>query len=217
MRWSKSYNDYKKARDKAWEIIFKNNIHRLPVEVQPLCDAMGIFLYSYAAGSELIKDYKLSEHTKNDGFATGINRHDVIFYNPAITPHGRKRFTVAHEIGHIVLGHLKDGCAACRNGATVWNADGPEPSPEETAANVFASRLLAPACVLHALDIHTAPEIQQLCGLSYTAAQVRAERMAELYERERDWMKTKGYSCFGVSPRERRALEQFAEFIRNKK
>lgn len=218
MRQSKSYSDYKEARDKAWELIFKYEINRLPVEVKQLCERMEIRLYTYHTGAELIKDYRLTPHTINEGFSTNINGHDIVFYDETIRPHTRKRFTVAHELGHIVLGHVRHDSVACRSGVTLWNmGNQSEPSPEETAANIFASRLLAPACVLHALDVHTAGEIASLCGLSNAAAEARAKRMAELYAREREWLRTRGYSCFGVSPQERRVLAQFEELIKEYK
>ena len=214
MRQSKSYSDYKEARNKAWELIFKYEINRLPVEVKQLFGKMDLLCYSYEDGKELIERYKLRAYTVNEGFSCVIKNRYVIFYDETIRPHTRKRFTVAHELGHIVLGHVRHDSVACRDGVTLWNmGNQTEPAPEETAANVFASRLLAPACVLHALDIHTAGEIAGLCGLSNTAAEARAKRMAELYAREREWLHTKGYSCFGVSPQERRALAQFGKFI----
>lgn len=213
MRQSDFYSDYKKARDTAWDIIFKYNVDRLPVAMKKLCKDMNLLCYSYEDGKELIERYKLQPFTINDGFSKIIKNRYLIFYNETIQPHARKRFTVAHEIGHIVLGHLTQDSTACRSGVSLWNRTGDEPNPMEAAANVFASRLLAPACVLHALDIHTAGDIASLCGLSNTAAEIRAKRMAELYAREREWLRTKGRSCFGVSPQERRALAQFWKFI----
>lgn len=111
-------------------------------------------------------------------------------------PLGRKRFTVAHELGHIFLGHpLIAGYHARTTGGTL---------PEtENEANVFASRFLAPACVLWGLNAHTADEIARLCGLSAEAAGIRAERMAELYKRDK----------FLTSPLERQVYKQFEQFI----
>lgn len=57
----------------------------------------------------------------------------------------------------------------------------------EQAANVFASRLLAPACVLWGCGVHTPEQIAALCSISLPAARFRAARMAELYEREQDF------------------------------
>ncbi len=157
MRQSDFYSDYKKARDTAWEIIFKYNVDRLPVAMKKLCKDMNLLCYSYEDGKELIDRYKLQPFTINDGFSKIIKNRYLIFYNETIQPHARKRFTVAHEIGHIVLGHLAQDSTACRSGVSLWNRTGEEPNPIEASANVFAGRLLAPACVLHALDIHCKP------------------------------------------------------------
>ena len=77
----------------------------------------------------------------------------------------------------------------------------------EREANVFASRLLAPACVLWALDVKTPEQIAALCRISHQSASFRAERMQILYQRNR----------FLSSPLERKVYEQFTEFIRHQK
>jgi len=59
---------------------------------------------------------------------------------------------------------------------------------------VFASRFLAPACVLWGLNVHTAADIARFCEISKEAAEIRAKRMAELYKR----------NMFLTSPLERR-------------
>lgn len=115
----------------------------------------------------------------NEAFLQTSTDTTLLFMTKQSRPHTRKRFTVAHELGHIVLGHVRHDSVACRDGVTLWNmGNQTEPAPEETAANIFASRLLAPACVLHALDIHTAGEIASVCGLSNMAAEARTKRMA---------------------------------------
>lgn len=68
---------------------------------------------------------------------------------------------------------------------------------------MFASRLLAPACVLWALDARTPEEIASLCKISHQAAAFRAERMELLYRRGK----------FLASPLERKVYEQFSKFI----
>ena len=73
----------------------------------------------------------------------------------------------------------------------------------EQAANVFASRLLAPACVLWGCGVRTPEEIAALCRISYQAARFRAERMELLYRRGR----------FLTSPMERELYERFLPFI----
>ena len=83
----------------------------------------------------------------------------------------------------------------------------PEPgdNPIEQAANVFASRLLAPACVLWALEARTPEQIAKLCQISHQSAAFRAQRMQLLWQRNK----------FLTSPLERQVYEQFRDFIRN--
>lgn len=204
MKESNFYCDYRKARDKAWHILLNYGVNTLPVPMQTLCSRMGIRLFSYSSGINLIRKYKLEKYRINDGFSTILQNNYVIFYNETV-PISRQRFTIAHEMGHIVLGHVeKSKNILLRPAATRWNkGEKSGPDPMEASANIFASRLLAPACVLWKLDIHSAHEIAELCGLSNQAAQIRAERMEYLYRQNR----------FGQSPLERRALTQFAEFI----
>ena len=79
----------------------------------------------------------------------------------------------------------------------------PGDSPQERQANQFAARVLAPACVLWGLDLHSADEIAAACGISRAAAAFRAERMQELYRRGK----------FLTAPQERRVYRQFENFI----
>ncbi len=73
----------------------------------------------------------------------------------------------------------------------------------ETDADSFAIRLLAPACVLWGLGLHTPDEIAAVCDLPLDIAKVRAKRMKELYERDK----------FLKKPLERKVFEQFREYI----
>ena len=73
----------------------------------------------------------------------------------------------------------------------------------EREANVFASRLLAPACVLWGCNVQSPEEIMQLCDISHQAAQFRYNRMKVLYERQK----------FLTSPLEKKVYKQFKSFM----
>ena len=182
-----NYKEYQKSRDLSWQILINENVTELPVRVSTLCENMGITIHYYAP-----KD-------GNDGFSTIINGEAHIYVNYH-SPHQRQRFTVAHELGHILLGHTGQYELTNREPS-------PSDNPIEQAANVFASRLLAPACVLWGCGVKTASDIAGLCDISIPAAEFRMNRMEELYQRNK----------FLLSPLERQVYIQFEEYIKNNK
>ena len=195
------YSQYKQARDAAWEILIRCNVQELPVRVSGGCSKLGFALYSYEHGAKLIELFGLKQQCLIcDGFTKLSHGKYYVFYNEQ-NPPPRIRFTIAHEIGHIVLGHLH------AEGITTANREpNISDSPIEFQANIFASRLLAPACVLHALNAVTPEQIAELCDISLTSASFRAERMNLLNRRNK----------YGLSPLERKAQNQFERFIMSK-
>ena len=181
------YTKYKVSRDLAWQILLQEGVAELPVKIGPLCKQMGIPVRYY------------SPSDGNDGISTIIDGQPVILISQN-SIRARQRFTAAHELGHILLGHVGQYQLVNREPSQ-------DDNPIEQEANVFASRLLAPACVLWALNARTPEQIAALCDISYQAAAFRAERMALLYERNR----------FLSSPLEQQVYLQFSDFIRKKK
>lgn len=102
-----------------------------------------------------------------------------------IDPIPVQRYSIAHEIGHILLGE----------------------DASEYEAERFAIGVLAPACVLWGLNLHSAEDIARFCNISLTAAKNRANRMKVLY----------GRNMFLSHPLERQLYEQFEQFIQEKK
>ena len=80
-------------------------------------------------------------------------------------------------------------------------------SPTEIQANIFARDLLMPAGVLAKLHVTTVDEIMQICNVSRISAQIRLERLTELYKRNK----------FGAHPLERQVIARFSDFIKNNK
>ena len=192
-----NYLSYQNARDTVWGLIIKHDISSLPVKISEVCRREGIRMISYSAGRELIKFLCLENYAEaNDGFSTESSGSRIIFYNDKCTV-GRQRFTVAHELGHHILGHVGKYALTCREPHA-------EDNPIEREANVFASRLLAPACVLWGLGVQSADEISRLCGISRQAAEFRMERMKLLYQRKR----------FLISPLEWEVYALFKPYIR---
>ena len=179
-----NYKLYKKSRDLSWKVILQEEIEELPVNVSALCRNMGI-------------DVRLYEPTdQNSGYSTLVPEGAIIYVSK-LEPIRRQRFTAAHELGHILNGDLGKHKRVNRGEPS------PDDNPIEQAANVFASRLLAPACVLWGIGVQSAKEISELCNISMPAAEFRWERMKELYQRDK----------FLTSPLEREVYNRFSDFI----
>lgn len=193
-----NYKKYQNTRDAAWKTLIECGVSALPVRPSEICKHYKWVLADYIAGERSIELLGLAElKERTDGFCAVTENHVYIFFDSSL-PVGRQRFTVAHEIGHLILGHVGNGMATVEN----REPTGAE-REEEREANQFAARLLAPACVLHEIGASTPEEIQELCGISRQAAQFRAERMQELERRNR----------YYTSQLEQQVAKQFESYI----
>ena len=188
-----NYGKYKNLRDAAWLCLIEFEFNQLPIQVLDIARALGITVLKY---SQVKKD-KLKP--KESGTTVFIGDKIYIIYRDSESIQ-RCRFTIAHELGHILLGHKLTENRYFRKFDTT--------KPEiETEADMFASRLLAPACVLWGLNLHTADEIAKVCNISKKAAQARADRMATLYKRNK----------FLTSRLERAVFNNFRDFVNKNK
>lgn len=192
-----NYLDYCHSRDAAWKMLIDCKIQELPIKIVKLCKTLGIQVKSYESTDG------------NDGYCKMYPNEPFIFVN-TLCSKNRQRFTVAHELGHIVLGHVGKYTLVNREPSANDN-------PIEAEANVFASRLLAPACVLHEIGVKSPQEISELCGISLQSAQIRFQRFLELEERNAKFLAEKGVGCYYLSPLERQVAKQFKNFILKKK
>ena len=192
------YESYKKARDLSWEILLKADITSLPVDLSKVLKAVDVKAILYC---DAFFDTDSPRLRGSDGFVTKIGGKKAIYLNEEKGTTQRRRFTMAHEIGHIVLDHPI-------NPIIYRNSEIDEgQKPEEVQANVFARDLLMPAGVLAKLHVTTVDEIMRICNVSRISAQIRLERLTELYKRNK----------FGTHPLERQVISQFSDFIKNNK
>lgn len=194
-----NYENYKKSRNAAWEILLACRVEALPVDLNAVLRHLDVRVYSYSHGRELMEAAGLAGTAgQSSGVTFFAGAQPVILYNDAEMPQ-RIRFTIAHELGHLVLGHVQPGEHTRQNRE-------PEPgdNPTEQAANRFAADLLAPACVLWGLDLRRAEDIAKVCKISIQAARFRAERMEILYQRNK----------FLLHPLEQSVYQQFKPYIK---
>lgn len=191
------YKHYKAARNASWKALIDCSINSLPVDLWKISEYYDLRIHAYSKSS--ISQIFSEDVLQGDGFIVCIGERKEIFVNDKINNRPRRRFTVAHELGHGILDH-DIGRIHYRN-----NENDSQTDMQELQANVFARDLLMPATVLAALDIHTAEEIMELCDVSHLSAEIRAKRMEELYRR----------NIFNHHPEERKVRELFDNFIRN--
>lgn len=130
MRLSDSrYEDIKQDIVKMY---IDNGISTIPIDVYDLCSRLGYILKPYSSLG-LDKAKKISTLSE-DGFNRLEDGKDVIYYNDSKIE-GRIRFTIMHEIGHIIRKHKQFSVLA------------------ETEANWFAAYSLCPPPIVDKLEI----------------------------------------------------------------
>lgn len=189
-----AYKLYKDARDASWCCLVRTGAAELPIKVLKIAGACGV---------KVVKDS--NAHYLKPG-ESGCTLVDIagnwqIVYSDTESRE-RVRFTIAHELGHILLGHE---LSPDKSGHFRTASDRREPA--ETQADEFAARLLAPACVLWGLEAYEPEEIARICDISAEAAGYRAERMNVLRNRGK----------FLFSPLERQVFENFKPWIEQQK
>lgn len=185
--------NYTKIRDLAWQVLLDCKIDTLPVSTVQIAKRLNVkILRNSCLG--ILKKHESGLSLYQDGLWF------IVFDDSQ--SYTRCRFTLAHELGHILLNHpLHNGF---HSRTTIFAS---EKSEIEREADIFASRLLAPACVLWGLNLHSAEEIAGFCDLSQQAAKIRAKRLEVLYRRKK----------FLLHPLERKVFEQFQLFIDQQK
>ncbi len=114
------------------------------------------------------REMRGEEGRKIVGEPTICLREDV--YEGACAGNGRDRYTLTHEIGHLIL-HSDERLAL--NRATTDRV--PAYKDPEWQANTFASFLLMPTKLVR--EYHDIEEISDDFGVSYEAAEIRREIM----------------------------------------
>lgn len=182
-----AYGLYRKTRNAAWHTLIDNNICTLPVDTVTIAKENGVFIIK-----NLIADILQEDEL---GASIFDGSYWYIVYDDTLTM-SHKNYIIAHELGHIFLGHVHmPESEENKKSGKSW---------KERDADMYAARLLSPACVLWGLNIHTANEIAGICEIPKDIANTRAKRMKELYSRNQ----------FLKSPLERQVFKQFEDFIR---
>lgn len=136
---------------------------RLPIRLHRICDFLGVEIRYTAAPKHIFDAYY------TEGLFPPVKR--LIIVNDEF-PLAHQRFSVAHELGHYVLGH---GAA----GFLKAPADVVREDWQEIEANRFAAELLMPELLLRKHCVARAEQIRYLCDVSLSAARIRMEELRQ--------------------------------------
>lgn len=105
-------------------------------------------------------------------YDVGKNRYLVLFNSSTANNNviGRIRWTLAHELGHVILNHLPYIAVPHIAENNFNNLSNPE---LEAEADHFAALLLCPMPLYEMLGIKSAQDVQCVFGLSWEASDVR--------------------------------------------
>lgn len=183
------YGVYTACRDAAWQCMLDFNLNTLPVK---------LLTATKAAGIRVVRNSYINELKPGEQGASIFARGQwYIVYDDSLS-FEESRAVLAHELGHILLGH--DYKYAARRFDTENRK-----LKSEREADMFAIRLLAPACVLHELGATDASQIAELCGIPMDMASMRSQRMKVLEARGQ----------FYKSKLEQQVSQSFSDFINN--
>lgn len=133
------------------------NIKSFPVDCGAIAESIGFKIKTYRETAETEEQLKAMLRESSDAYVDGESK--TIYYNSDIRNERRIRFSLAHEIGHLIM-MRKD----------------------EDIANDFASNLLCPRPIVYAHRFRTADQISQFFDISISAANVVVMNMRRVSE-----------------------------------
>lgn len=162
--------DYKKAINEADCILLSSNQFELPLNIEKILKGIKTLNIQINKYSDTGLEQALK--IKNSGFVTENNGIYFVLYNDGIESEGNHRFTLCHELGHIVLGH---------------DLSKPDDKIQEAEANAFATELLMPEAIVQEMlnrgySIINEASLDNLFNASYQASRIRVDEFKKLPE-----------------------------------
>lgn len=149
--------DYYRATNAAYETLIKCKEFSFPIKIFHIFRQFrNVELCTY---SDINTRFNHSKDVLMASSDFGLNiynsKHNrfIIAYN-SDKEEGTVRFTLAHELGHIILGHFSEG------------------EKENKEANCFARNLLCPIPAVDEFNINTPDEYQELFNVSVPTAEI---------------------------------------------
>ena len=168
---------YRRSRiSSAWRVLLEADIDTFPVPVKRVADYMDIPVLLYSQGEDILHELGLYRAAmSSDGIALPLADGHIVMYDDSIKT-SRARATIAHELGHIMMGHTEPGVATASKSMP---RPGDDYLPLEYEANLWGEQLIAPTGVLLAAGITTRDAIEEVCQVNRRASDFIMERLSE--------------------------------------
>lgn len=149
--------NYRRATNMAYTALRALNVSMLPITIFPaIAQIPNLRVISYSEACDRFRmswqEY-ISLNVSERGYICREGKKAIIFYNDRIDPE-IIRFTIAHELGHFVLGHMD------------------ETSSADKEANCFARNFLCPVPVTDYWELADVGECCDIFDITPPAAQV---------------------------------------------
>jgi Zn-dependent peptidase ImmA (M78 family) len=166
--------DFARCTKEATKLLHKQDISNRILNIRNLNYDKNILFdsiqnYSDLTNTPLSRFVSSENQALRDGCTIYDNKANyyIVLYNDDIRHSKHRNWTLAHEIGHIYLGHTYDG------------------DIEEIEAHFFASQLFMPDYTLYMTASQhrriTAEDIVEIFGVSISAAEKRIKTMNRMY------------------------------------
>ncbi len=165
----------KKIENLASSILTELNIKSAPVDIKAIAKQKGA----------IIKPYKVDE--KISGMLFIKDGHGIISYNPTEST-VRQRFTIAHELGHLLLHKKTQDIFVDKQFQVHFRNENSSSGQDiqELEANAFAAAILMPKDLLlneikkHNFDLGDESAMKELANLFNVSLQAMTFRMVNL-------------------------------------
>ncbi len=155
------------ARKRARKVIEEMAVQNPPIRISSVCNHL-------KNGKGMCLDVIAFDFGKNtDGQVAETDEGSLIGYNDTRHVH-RKRFTVAHEIGHLLLGHTSKHADHVID---VYEGIGKD--PREIEANQFAAELLMPLAMLKEKIKDGARNVKQLADAFWVSEEAMLRKILD--------------------------------------
>lgn len=186
---------YKYISESIYKLFKQLNINSYPIDLEYVIkelNDLGVIIeiekYSDYASHRKISIKKVEQKLKSKyGATTYFPKHNfyIIFYNDTNQTEGRINWTIAHEIGHIVLKHhgLAQKHLLSRGGlsSSLYNW-------LEDEAEWFTQEFICSPIILSKCGLNTANDIKSLCNISGEASDNRLKNIKNISSRYiNDW------------------------------